>query len=200
MKAVDYFLELQTKTGWGRVLSRFVDWIAPQTDWLTLDIGCGPGMLPALLAIRDCHAFGVDLNPSIFSPQSLHADVAAADTICLPFPAGSFHLVTASNLLFLLSEPQRALGEMRRVLRRPGQIAILNPSENLNVQAATLLADSRNLHGLARDNLLNWAARAEAHSRWIELEHDGMFQSVELHLVATRLTVGPGFALFARAS
>ncbi len=200
MVAVNYFLELQTKTGWARVLSRFVDWIAPQTGWQTLDIGCGPGMLPALLAARDCHAFGVDLNPSIFSPQSLHADVAAADTICLPFPAGSFHLVTASNLLFLLSEPQRALGEMRRVLRRPGQIAILNPSENLNVQAATLLADSRNLHGLARDSLLNWAARAEAHSRWTELELDGMFRSVGLHLVATRLTVGPGFALFARAN
>ena len=155
MGAVDYFLELQTNTGWGPVLSRFVDWIAPQTGWLTLDIGCGPGLLPALLAASDCHAFGVDLNPSIFPPQSLHRDLAAADSICLPFPAGSFHLVTASNVLFLLSDPQRALGEMRRVLRRPGQIAILNPSENLNLQSAALLADSRNLHGLARDSLLN---------------------------------------------
>ncbi len=135
-----------------------------------------------------------------FPPPSLHADVAAANTLCLPFPAGRFHLATASNLLFLLAEPQRALGEMRRVLRRPGQIAMLNPSEYLNVQAATFLADSRSLHGLARDSLLNWAALAEAHGRWIEFELDGMFQSVGLHLIAARLTVGPGFALFTRAN
>jgi ubiquinone/menaquinone biosynthesis C-methylase UbiE len=128
MGSVDYFLELQTKTGWGRVLSRFVDWIAPQTGWQTLDIGCGPGMLPALLAARDCHAFGVDLNPSIFSPQLLHRDVDAANTLCLPFPSGRFHLVTDSNVLLFLSEPQRALGEMRRVLRHPGQVAIPNLS------------------------------------------------------------------------
>ncbi len=194
-----YFLDLQTKTGWGVTLSRFSDWIAPQPSWLTLDVGCGPGMLPALLAKKRCQAFGIDLDPEMFALESLHHDVAVADTISLPYPARQFSLVTASNSLFLLPNPRRALAEMGRVLCPQGQIALLNPSENLNIQAAMRFSSSRDLDGLARDSLLNWAALAEANYRWSEIELDALFQSVGLRLVETITTVGPGFARFARA-
>ena len=199
MDDAHYFLELSTKTGWGDTLARFAAWVAPQDKWLTLDVGCGPGLLPALLAQQGCQAFGVDLNPQMFVPKSLHRDVAHADTISLPFPSGSFHLITGSNVLFLLGEPQHALGEMRRVLRQPGQIAVLNPSKNLNVQAATSFSSDRNLEGLARESLLNWAARAETNYRWSEVELDALFQSVGMQLIETKTAVGPGFARFARA-
>ena len=90
----DYFLELQTKTGWGKVLSHFADWIEPQEGWLTLDVGCGPGLLSALLDQKGCRAFGVDLDMEMFRPTLLHPQVTVADVNALPIAPGTFDLVT----------------------------------------------------------------------------------------------------------
>ncbi len=197
MSDSDYFFELQTQTNWGRVLARFVDWCQPQRGWQTLDVGTGPGLLPALLAQRGCRSFGADLDPEMFKPNVLHPEVAIANSLDLPFSTQSFDLVTASNLLFLLSEPLGALNEMTRVLKPDGQIALLNPSENLSVASATVFADQRGLDGFARETLINWAVRAESHHRWTESQIQEMFAIVGLDLIRTTIAVGPGFAQFA---
>ena len=194
----EYFSELQIKTGWGRVLARFCDWIRPQAGWLTLDVGCGPGLLPALLAQRGCRSLGIDLDLEMLQPTPLYPQLAAADVLHLPFPEKEFDLITSSNLLFLLADPQSALREMARLLRPEGQIAVLNPSEHLTVATATQLANQRHLSGLARASLLNWATRAEAHFQWTEPETVRLFSAAGLYLVETRVVMGPGFARFAR--
>ena len=194
----DYFLELQTQTGWGRVLSQFRDWINPQPGWLTLDVGCGPGLMPALLAQRDCRSLGIDIDPLMFLPNPLHPQVATADMMHLPFPNQVFDLITASNLLFLLPNPLTALSVMRRLLCSGGHLAILNPSEHLTVAATMKLIEARNLTGLARETLLNWAVRAEAHFHWTEVESADLFAAVELELIETRTIMGPGFARLVR--
>lgn len=198
LRDADYFLALQTQAGWGRILSRFRDWIAPQAGWLALDIGCGPGLLPALLAQRGCRALGVDLTPEMFQPEPLHPQVAVANVKHLPFPAQTFDLITASNLLFLLPDPQLALHQATRLLHPGGQIATLNPSEHLTVAAAEQLAEARGLSGLARTTLLNWAVRAESHFHWTEAETVQLFSAVGLELIETCTTMGPGFARFAQ--
>ncbi len=200
MSDSDYFLELQTQTGWGRVLSQFTEWCRPQQGWLTLDVGTGPGLLPTIFTQAGCCAFGVDLEPEMFKPAPLHSEVAVADSLDLPFPSQTFDLVTASNLLFLLPQPIDALSEMTRLVSAEGQIAMLNPSEYLNVDAATKFADQRDLDGLARDTLLNWAARAEKHNQWTESQLRVNFASIGLELSETNTAVGPGFARFARGS
>ena len=131
-------------------------------------------------------------------PAPLHPQVVAADVLHLPFSVQSFDLITASNLLFLLPDPQVTLREMTNLLHPNGQIAMLNPTEHLTVAAATELADKRNLSGLARDSLLNWAARAEAHFHWTESETAQLFAAAGLALTETHTTMGPGFARFAR--
>ena len=187
------FFQIQTQTGWGRNLAVFAEWCAPQPGWCTLDVGCGPGLLPALLRQQGCRAFGVDLNPQMFQPAPLHPTVAVSDVLALPFASASFDLITASNLLFLLPDPQAALAEMVRVLRLEGQIALLNPSEHLSLAAAAELAEARGLQGLARESLLDWAARAEANRRWTEAELAEQFSARGLQLTETSLKIGPGF-------
>ena len=194
----DYFLELQTRTGWGKVLTRFVDWIQPPAGALALDVGTGPGLLTALLARAGCRAIGVDLSPEMFHPKPLHPQVALADAQTLPFPVACFDLVTASNLLFLLPEPLSVLREIARVLRPGGQVTLLNPAENLSEAAALELADQRNLQGLARETLINWGRRAEAHHRWTEDQLRNLFAAARLDFKESTTIMGPGFARLAR--
>lgn len=191
------FLQIQTQTGWGRALQGFADWCQPQTGWLTLDVGSGPGLLPALLAERGCQAFGVDLDTASLA-QRLHPSLAQAQADHLPFPAGFFHLVTASNLLFFLPDPAKVLREMARLARPGGWVALLNPSERMSIAAAAALADQRGLTGLDRDSLIGWAARAEAHRRWSEADLAALFAAAGLSLQECALKLGPGLARFAR--
>jgi SAM-dependent methyltransferase len=194
----EYFLELQTQTGWGRTLAGFAAWCQAQPGWRVLDVGCGPGLLPALFARQGCPATGIDLDAAMFLPQPLHPQVLCASAEMLPFASGIFDLVTASNLLFLLADSRPVLSEMRRVARAGGVLALLNPSELLDQNAAAALADARALEGLARQTLLNWAARAEANHRWTEAETRSLLVSSGIQPVEISLRVGPGFARFTR--
>lgn len=192
------FLEIHIQTGWRKVLADFAAWCAPQPGWATLDVGCGPGLLPALLGDHGCRAIGVDLTVSEFASERLHPTLLQADVFHLPFADGLFDLVTATNLLFLLDEPALALRELKRVTRPNGQVALLNPSEKMSWEAAAGLADQRGLSGLDRLSLLSWAELAEIRCRWGEPELCALFNAAGLSLNETALRVGPGLARFAR--
>ena len=195
----DYFLELQTRTGWGAILRSFASWLDPKPASLIVDVGCGPGLLPAILTQTGCRAFGIDSSFEMFR-DALHPNLVLADVTALSLPLSSFDLITASNLLFLLSDPLSALKEMTRLLAPNGEIALLNPSEKMSISAATALADERNLEGLARETLLNYAARAERHHRWSEDDLRELFASANLDLTNTTTRMGKGLVRFARAT
>lgn len=192
------FFEIQTRTGWGRALQSFAEWCRPEPGWLTLDVGCGPGLLPALFAQRGCRALGVELDRGSLA-QRLHPTLVQATAMYLPFRSEAFHLVTASNLLFFLPDPEHALCEMARLARADGWVSLLNPSEKMSVAAATALTEQRGLSGLDRDSLIDWAMRAEVHPRWSEADLVSLFAGAGLILHETALKIGPGLARFARA-
>ncbi len=192
----EYFQELQTHTGWGRTLYGFAVWCAPQPGWLTLDVGCGPGLLPALFSKMSCKAVGVDLDIEMFKPLPLHLVVSVADVNALPFKFNTFDLITASNLVFLLPEPLQALIRLKQLLRSGGKLTMLNPSELLNQQAAVNFADKKGMEGIARDTLLNWANRSEQHHRWTEDETRAMYIAAGMKYQGSVLKVGPGFGRF----
>jgi len=179
------------------MLERFVRWISPAGGIDALDVGTGPGLLPALLDREGCRAVGVDSVPEMFR-DALHRRLILADAAFLPFRDDSFHLVCASNLLFLLPNPLDALKEMTRVLREGGEIALLNPSERMSVAAAESLADARGLQGLARETLVNYAARAERNFRWDESALREMFSESGLQFRETVTKMGEGLVRFAR--
>ncbi len=195
----DYFLDLQTRTGWGRTLEKFARWINPPAGGRALDVGCGPALFPAILERRGCRAFGVDLDPASFRPPRLHGRVGVARAAHLPFPVAAFDLVTASNLLFLLPDPRPALMEMRRVLKPGGALALLNPTPRLTPQSAEAFARQRGLDDLSRATLVNWAQRAVRHHRWDAPALAGFLAASGVQLERYRTAIGPGFALWALA-
>jgi ubiquinone/menaquinone biosynthesis C-methylase UbiE len=71
-----------------------------------LDVGCGDGRLPSLYAAPEVVA--VDSSP---------------DATELPFPDGSFDVVTCSHMLYHVPDPDGALAEFVRVLRPGGRFA-----------------------------------------------------------------------------
>lgn len=210
------FLDVQTRTAWGRTLAEFASFCDPEPASLILDIGCGPGLLPVIFAREGHTAFGIDADFSLLS-STFAPNLIQADALDLPFQSSTlrpgsppvsvalaragqaFKPITATNLLFLLDDPLAALHEWARVLAPDGELCLLNPSENLSVSAATRLADERGLDGTARESLLNWAQNAEHHFRWTEDETRDLLSRAGLRLEESVLRVGPGFARFVRA-
>jgi ubiquinone/menaquinone biosynthesis C-methylase UbiE len=192
------FLNVQTKTAWGRTLAEFASFCDPMPAAVILDIGCGPGLLPSLFTQRGCRSIGVDYDPKLLA-SGLIPSLAQADAFHLPFPSASFDLITATNVLFLFGEPDQALHEWKRALAPDGELCLLNPSENLSVSTAERIADVRGLDGAARDSLLNWAQLAESHFHWTEAETRELLSRAGLRLEEAALKVGPGFARFVRA-
>ena len=191
-----YFLALQTRTGWGRTLARFVAWSLLPAPTRILDVGTGPALAPALAAQAGHFAVGLDSDAAMLA-QRLHPPGVQAVAEALPFPDGAFGLTLAANVLYLLDTPLPALREMARVTAPGGRVAVLNPSERMSVAAATALADERGLSGLARETLLNLAARAEARYRWSAADLGALFARAGLRLRATRLAMGPGLLRWA---
>ena len=179
------------------MLRSFAAWLNPKPASLILDVGTGPGLLPAIFTQSGCRAIGIDSTQDMFH-NALHPNLVLGDVYNLPLKPETFNLITASNLLFLLDEPAVALAEMVRLLKPDGEIALLNPSEKMNVTTATTLADERGLTGLARKTLLNYASRAERHIRWGMGGLEELFSSVSCELTATKPKMGSGLVLFAR--
>ncbi len=193
------FLEIQTQTAWGRALKEFAGWCSPPPGARIFDAGCGPGLLPALFWQAGHFAAGLDSDFSLLRGSPFTSCIAQGNIYRLPFTACSFDLLTATNVIFLLGDPLRALRECRRVLKADGQLCLLNPSERLNTHLALELADARGLDGKNRESLLGWACRAEKFGGWTEEKSASLLRCAGFKQIETILRVGPGFARFSRA-
>jgi ubiquinone/menaquinone biosynthesis C-methylase UbiE len=100
-------------------------------DGRILDVGCGPGTITADLAdlVPQGRVTGIDSAPEIIEQAAAAAggrqnlDFATGDVYALDFPDASFDVVHAHQVLQHLSDPVRALREMRRVTRPGGLVA-----------------------------------------------------------------------------
>jgi SAM-dependent methyltransferase len=95
-----------------------------------LDVGCGDGTLAMLLAHEGAgRVTGCDPDPrmvakAMAATRRESIDLAVARSQALPFPDGSFDIVTCITVLTFVSDAGNAIREMARVLRPGGRLVI----------------------------------------------------------------------------
>jgi SAM-dependent methyltransferase len=88
---------------------------------LVLEVGCGRGAFQDLVP----HYVGVDLSGSV--ARFLHKPFFCASATDLPFQDNSFEAVWSIHVLEHVPDPEKALLEMRRVLK-PDGLLLLSPA------------------------------------------------------------------------
>ena len=116
---------------WSRVVAReFVEWLAPVPGQRWLDVGCGTGALTEtiLAAGSPAHVLAVDASASYvaFARNRLRdprATFDVADARALPPAAAGVDRAVSGLMLNFVAEPDVAVAEMARVVRRDGSVA-----------------------------------------------------------------------------
>ncbi|MBV9112490.1 MAG: methyltransferase domain-containing protein [Hyphomicrobiales bacterium] len=128
--AVDAAQYEQIMGRWSRELaSLFIDFVGVRDGESIIDVGCGTGSLTfALLdAARDLRLTAIDYSPVFLDaarakPKAASVRFEEADATALPFSDASFDRALSLLVLHFVPESQRALAEMRRVVKPGGRV------------------------------------------------------------------------------
>jgi SAM-dependent methyltransferase len=114
--------------------SQLVDAIQPRPGTRVLDVACGTGILARRLASMTRptgHVTGLDLSPAMIGVaraaaehETLSIEWYAGRAESLPFPDGSFDLVTCQQGLQFAVDRAAAASELYRVLTDGGSVAV----------------------------------------------------------------------------
>ena len=112
---------------------RLVDLARPATTARALDLATGTGDIAFALAARGAWVVGLDLTRRMIelaraktAARPLTPHFLVGDMLALPFPSGSFDLVTTGYGLRNVPDLRLAIDEIGRVLRPGGQVLSLD--------------------------------------------------------------------------
>ncbi len=103
--------------------------IEPGAYQNALDVGCGEGRFCRILQQMGIDVTGLDFAPSLLEHavrMDPSGDYRLGSAEEMPFESESFDLVVSYMSLVSVANPDRAIAEMSRVLRRSGTLLIAN--------------------------------------------------------------------------
>jgi ubiquinone/menaquinone biosynthesis C-methylase UbiE len=118
----------------GASLARLVELTRPRPEWRVLDVSTGGGHTALAFAPHVRSVIATDLTPEMLAAAEQHAreqgagniEYQVADAEELPFGEAEFDLVTNRIALHHYPEARTAIGEMTRVLKPGGLLALVD--------------------------------------------------------------------------
>jgi ubiquinone/menaquinone biosynthesis C-methylase UbiE len=101
----------------------------PRRGMAVLDMGCGTGTHLNLYRKAGCRVFGLDLSSAMLNvAQEKIENLVLGDASRMPFPDGSFDLVTAMLVFHEMPASLRlpVLRDAKRVVKRDGRLLIID--------------------------------------------------------------------------
>src|SRR2546428_10016306 len=116
------------------VLRLIVEFSGAGPDDTVLDVACGGGLVVCAFARTVRHATGIDLTPAMLeqarknqAAQGLtNVTWKQGDVLPLPFPDGSFTIVTSRFAFHHFLDPLAVLREMRRAAAPGGRVMVVD--------------------------------------------------------------------------
>lgn len=115
----------------GPITGRLIDPILDATNvgpgTRLLDVACGQGNLSSRAAARGAYPVGVDVASAMVDRARAtypDLDFRRGDAHALPFPAAAFDVAVANFAILHLSQPERGVAELSRVLVSGGRVAL----------------------------------------------------------------------------
>ncbi len=114
----------------------YIDLIKPAKGGISLDVGCGTGVVTIELAKQGYNGYGIDISSIGIKKARERAVQQRISNLAkfevteksFPFSNDSFDVVGACSVFEHLSSPEEILKEMVRVLKPGGQIVIISPN------------------------------------------------------------------------
>lgn len=113
---------------------RLIEHLCPKQGWSVLDVACGHGaqLVPLAKAVgKEGRLVGIDLSQKMLdkakselAKRNLQAQLLKMDAESLDFPDASFDALTCGSALYFFPDPQKALREFFRVLKKGGYLAL----------------------------------------------------------------------------
>lgn len=107
--------------------------VFPEKGLKILDVGCGTGELSILLAEMGHKVTGIDISKKMLEVAKIKAKTCKADIIFEEgdaenpgYDASSFDIVFNRHLLWTLPNPEMAVENWKKVLRKGGKVVIID--------------------------------------------------------------------------
>src|SRR5271154_5431937 len=141
-------------------LQQPTEWLNIPAGGIALDVGCGPGTVPASLARAagpGALPLGLDISEAMLA-RAVSAEAGPqigflrADAQRLPLREETVDAVVSVAVLQLIPDPVAALAEMARVLRPGGRLAVMAPTAGRVARLLRILPNT-GVHLFGEDEL-----------------------------------------------
>ncbi len=126
---------------------------------LLLDAGCGTGKFSLAATDRGASVYSLDIGQRLLKKthEKCSSVLIAADVQQIPFADESFDFVVSSEVIEHVIEPEKAIHEMCRVLKRGGYLALTTPNKRWHF--AVRIANALKLRPYkGYENWISWGA------------------------------------------